>query len=220
MAAQMGPSQSTESDSASKVVPYVALLSGHGGLDRGSLSKDGQTQEKDLNRDITARVSLALSKLNVPHVNCNPEDTTVGNEERAKLVEDSGAQVAISIHSNYYRNSSVTGPEVLVYGEQAANSKSPQKVARDPESAKLASDILSRLKPVAKSYGSNDNRLVVPAEWHELKRITKARAVIVEADFINNSKYRSNEEYKNAIAESIALAVAERYWLESQADTK
>ena len=96
---------------------------GHGGSQPGTFGK--YTKEKD----ITLKVGLLLGKIiseNMPDVNVvytRKTDLTLGLRERAKVANDNGADIFVSIHANSLpestpdnRRQSINGTETYVLG--------------------------------------------------------------------------------------------------------
>jgi len=95
----------------------VVIDPGHGGKDPGAIGKS-KLQEKDVVLDVSLQLGN-LIKQKYPEVNViytRSTDVFIGLNKRAKIANDAGADLFISIHSNAAANTSAKGFESFVLG--------------------------------------------------------------------------------------------------------
>jgi len=98
-------------------IKTVVIDAGHGGKDPGAVAKT-KLQEKDVVLD----VSLQLGKLikarfpKIKVIYTRSTDVFIGLSQRAKIANDAGADLFISIHSNAAGNTKAQGFESFVLG--------------------------------------------------------------------------------------------------------
>lgn len=111
--------------------PVIVIDAGHGGFDGGAEAADG-TQEKDINLAIAEKLAAEAEKYQVEIVMTRDGDYGLYGADsvekkrddltaRKKIMEESGAELAVSIHLNSYpQDTSVYGAQVFyAEGEQA-----------------------------------------------------------------------------------------------------
>lgn len=193
-------------DSGQKV---VILDPGHGGEDPGAVSDYSGLKEKDVNLTIAMMVKELLEKENYKVLMTRTEDklvyqpgTTSVTEmrrqdltRRKKMMDDSGANIVVSIHLNKFK-------ETQYYGAQTFYPHN------SPESAKLAIDIQKSLKEIVDP--NNKREALVRGKPNELPimilRNLKTTTAIVECGFLSNAaeeKLLGTKEYQ----EKLALAI-------------
>ena len=112
-----------------KKKPVVFLDAGHGDFDPGKVSVDGSL-EKDINLAIAKRLRWYLEQSDVEVVMSREDDrglydTSAGSRKmsdmknRCARVEESGADLVVSIHQNSYHEESVSGGQVFYYRDTA-----------------------------------------------------------------------------------------------------
>ena len=108
-----------------KKKPVVFLDAGHGDFDPGKVSVDGSL-EKDINLAIAKRLKWYLEQSDVEVVMSQEDDrglydTSAGSRKmsdmknRCARVEESGADLVVSIHQNSYHQEDVSGAQVFYY---------------------------------------------------------------------------------------------------------
>lgn len=107
----------------------IYLDAGHGGKDSGTTNKN--TKEKDINLQITYKLKENLEKegatIYLTRKNDNDLSTTKKHrkksdfDNRIKLINNSQADIYISIHQNHYENNKYSGPQVF-YAKEASKS--------------------------------------------------------------------------------------------------
>lgn len=190
------------------VKPYKGIIvvidAGHGGEDPGKVGVDG-TLEKDINLKIALSLKEALEAEGMTVVltrdsdkglyDSNSQNKKIEDmKERLAIMEESKADLVVSIHQNSFRSSAVSGPQVFYYessikGEQAAeyiqNSMNKELQISRPRVQK-----------------GNDN-------YYLLKRCSKT-TVIVECGFLSNpdeEKLLREAEYQSRIVEAVKKGI-------------
>jgi len=165
--------------------PVIVLDPGHGGEDPGAVGACG-VYEKDIALEI-ARVAADWLKANGWEVYLTREtDKHVSLYERARLSNEEGADVFVSIHLNAAENPAARGFEVYHY-------------PGSHDGAVLASLIASRLRKLKNYYPGFLWRGIKTADFYVLKH-TIAPAVLVECGFLTNPeeckwlKHPTNQE--------------------------
>jgi N-acetylmuramoyl-L-alanine amidase len=182
-------------------VKTVFLDPGHGGTNLGTVSAQG-LQEKMPNLEIAQRVERILTSLGYIVIMSRRTDVFIPLLDRVKIAEKSKAQVFVSIHFNYAKNTKVQGAEVFYYHAE----KSPSRAKR---SSYLASCILKRLVSdlPTPSRGVKHGDLCVIRE-------TTMPAVLVEPIFLSNSHdahLLEKSAFKHKIARAIARGIQEYF---------
>lgn len=177
---------------------------GHGGYDPGS-NRD-QVLEKDINLDIASSLfELTLERgaitfmtrsgdYDLSHTdstNHKAEDL----RERVRAINQSGANLLVSLHLNALSDPDVRGP--MVYYRE-----------KDPVSKKLAFAVQDRLNEMT---GLDK---IIHSERYYLFRKTTLPAILVECGFLSNSAERRqllDPKYQQRLARAIFLGI-EDFW--------
>lgn len=179
----------------------IVIDPGHGGHDPGTVQNG--VREKDINLAISLKLNEYLKAKGYTTVMTREGDTYPNNYDRAKLANNLGADLYISIHANSVGNSSVEGVQVLYYPKDKAQVKKEQTIA-------LAKIILEE---ILKGTGAQ-NKNIIPREGLIVTRETNMPAVLIETGFLTNPKERKllqTEEYQILMAKSIVKGI-ERYF--------
>ncbi len=98
-------------------IKTVVIDAGHGGKDPGAVAKTN-LQEKDVVLDVSLQLGKLISARfpKVKVVYTRSTDVFIGLSKRAKIANDAGADLFISIHSNAAANTSAKGFESFVLG--------------------------------------------------------------------------------------------------------
>ena len=201
---------------SSAVRPVVVLDAGHGGMDGGAESSDG-TSEKDINLAIAMDLKELLEANGIKVIMTREDDEglydksqnaairtlkTQDMKERKRIIDDSGADLTVSIHLNSFtQDSSVKGAQVFYPcdGDDALVEGSKQ--AAEIIQAGLNEDINTDKKRT--ELGKNDVYL--------LKNVT-GNIIIVECGFLSNPEDASNlkkSEYQGKISETLSEGICE-----------
>lgn len=120
-------------------IKTVVIDPGHGGKDPGAIAPT-KVQEKDVVLDVSLQLG-ALIKKNFPNVKViytRSTDVFIELRQRAKIANDAGADLFISIHSNSAANTKAKGFESFVLGLH--KSQAALEVAKFENSSILMED--------------------------------------------------------------------------------
>ncbi|MCM1546317.1 MAG: N-acetylmuramoyl-L-alanine amidase [Clostridiales bacterium] len=181
-------------------MPTVVIDAGHGGIDNGVQGINSKTDEADINLAIARflKGQFTAAGFNCVMTRTNEAglygDTSKGfkmrdMKKRREIIENSNADMVISVHQNFCPLPSKRGG--IVFSEKAS-----------AESCELAAAIQEELnalpqctKPSGAMYG----------DYYMLK-CTESPSVIVECGFLSNAeedKLLNDESYQRAVAYAI-----------------
>lgn len=207
LAARYGSIQVVTAEAARQAErPVVVVDVGHGGNDPGKVGVDGSL-EKDINLQIAKKLKTYLEQSDVKVVMTREDDVGLYEEsdsrkkmadmkKRCEIIEESGADLAVSIHQNSYHEESVSGGQVFYY-------KSSEK------GKKLAEIIQKRFDYV---LGEQNRRLAKANGNYYLLLHVKCPIVITECGFLSNRKEAAmlqDEEYQDKLAWTIHMGILE-----------
>lgn len=178
----------------------IIIDPGHGGKDPGTISEN--IYEKDINLAISKALEIELSKVGATVILTRDDDydLSVPNvrwrkksdfDNRIKLINNSDADLYLSIHLNYLTNNSYYGPQVFYNNEE---NKKLASIIQEILNSKLNSDREIKQIP-SKTYMYD--KLNIPG-------------VLIECGFLSNFKEMKNlvnEEYQQKIASLIKEAI-------------
>ena len=183
----------------------IYLDPGHGGRDSGAIYQN--IYEKDINLIMSKKIEKLLTAKGATVYLTRETDkdlsTTTKNKKRsdltnrARLINNSGADIYISIHLNFISNSKWKGLQIFYTN-------------KNEENEKIAKNLTEYLK-------TNSSNIREPQEensYYMYKQIRKP-GVLIELGFLSNpnDRYRlTHEEYQDALAESISNSI-EKYLL-------
>lgn len=116
-------------DAYIKEMPVVVIDAGHGGTDPGKVGVDGSL-EKDINLAVAKRLKTYLEQDDIRVIMTRETDTGLYSDtdsrkkmadmkKRCEIIEESGADLVVSIHQNSYHEESVSGGQVFYYRDSA-----------------------------------------------------------------------------------------------------
>ena len=193
-------------DAYIKETPVVVVDAGHGGTDPGKVGVDGSL-EKDINLAVAERLKTYLEQDDVKVIMTREMDTGLYSEadsrkkmadmkKRCEIIEESGADLVVSIHQNSYHEESVSGGQVFYY--------------RDSSKGKALAEILQdRFDYV---LGDQNRRLPKANGNYYLLLHVKCPIVIVECGFLSNRKEAAllnSGEYQDKLAYTIHMGIME-----------
>ena len=193
-------------DAYIKETPVVVVDAGHGGTDPGKVGVDGSL-EKDINLAVAERLKTYLEQDDVKVIMTRETDTGLYSEadsrkkmadmkKRCEIIEESGADLVVSIHQNSYHEESVSGGQVFYY--------------RDSSKGKALAEILQdRFDYV---LGDQNRRLPKANSNYYLLLHVKCPIVIVECGFLSNRKEAAllnSGEYQDKLAYTIHMGIME-----------
>ncbi|MCD8124194.1 MAG: N-acetylmuramoyl-L-alanine amidase [Lachnospiraceae bacterium] len=192
-----------EKDLESGWTHIVAIDSGHGGIDPGKVGVHGE-EEKDINLAIAQRVQSLLEANDILVVMTRDSDEGLYDESdsnkkmadltaRCALINESGAELAVSIHQNSYHDASVCGPQMFYYRD----SEEGERLARCLQQAFL------HVQPDnTRDIKYNDNYYIL---LH-----VNCPVVVAECGFLSNweeSELLMQEEYQEQVAWAITMGI-------------
>jgi len=179
----------------------IYLDAGHGGIDSGATYKD--ILEKDINLDLVLKLESELSKKGAIVYLTRKADndlaisgaryrkqSDLGN--RAKLIENSDADLFVSIHLNSYPSSKWKGTQVFY-------------TLKNNKNESFASIMQQEL--------NQERKHAIINNMYMYDRITKP-GILIEAGFLSNKIDREhllNEEYKHEFVSKIVKGIIKYY---------
>ena len=194
--------QTTAAVSQEAKVRKVVVDAGHGGFDSGKVGINGAL-EKDINLEIARKVQQKLEQAGIATIMTRKTDQGLYDEgeenkkqqdmkRRCSVINESEADLAVSIHQNSYTQESICGPQVFYY----ETSVKGQKLAEI-----LQETLNQNLEIVRPRVGkANDT--------YYLLRKTEIPTVIVECGFLSNTE-EAEKLMKEVYQEKIAQAICE-----------
>lgn len=184
---------------------YVVVLdAGHGGNDPGKVGVDG-TLEKDINLSIVHKVKEYLEAADVTVLLTRETDeglyqSSDTNKKRAdmqarcRMIEDSQADLTVSIHQNSFHDEAVRGTQIFYY--------------TGSEEGKQLTDSLQ----AALTSQMGEETMRVPKENREYYLLlhTSCPIVIVECGFLSNWEEAAklkDESYQDQLAWGIHMGI-------------
>ena len=202
-----------DSEDVMKYMPVtdktIVLDAGHGGIDPGAMNKDKTVLEKDINLQITMKIKELIEASGGNVILTRDKDVSLyeeGNNKttrqkynenlrnRKKIIENSQADMFISIHLNSFEDSKYYGAQTF-YPAGKEDGKS------------LAQMIQTELKRVV---DNTNNREIKPREDLYLIKENQMPSVLIECGFLSNeneAKLLADEEYQEKIAWAIYVGI-------------
>ncbi len=188
----------------------IVIDPGHGNFDGGAESKKG-TLEKDLNLEIALKLRTSLEKKGYTVLMTREDDAGIHDPAlediskkkksdmnvRRTMMNESGADVFVSIHMNMFSDSSCIGPQVF-YSSNWEESKMLGECVQQG-----LNELSTESRPAKE--GENGIYLLKNAE---------IPAVLVECGFLSNPLEEAKlctEQYQDRVAEVIAERLDEFY---------
>lgn len=177
---------STEED------PVIVLDAGHGGFDPGASGVAG-TREDVLNLEITLRLKSLLEQSGVQVVMTREDENALAHtkdddmEARGRIIEESGADIVVSIHMNWYEYPDMSGPTVL-FIPGSAEGRRLAELVQDSMNTELDADGIAR------------------SEDFFVLRSGDQPSIMVECGYISNAEEEAKlkqEDYQQKVAEAI-----------------
>src|SRR5213083_1758287 len=196
-------------------VQTVVLDPGHGGYDKGQVSRYGA--EKDFALDVARRLRPLLQAKGLRVIMTREGDYFVPLEVRAKIANAARNSIFVSIHFNATNdNPNATGFEIFSFTPRGAPSTSDSAVALssfnmqpgsevDAQSMALSACIYHSLLGHITEY----DRGIKRARFAVL-RLTKLPAVLIEGGFLTErgeSRLISNKDWRGKLAAAIGVGI-------------
>src|SRR5438094_2649014 len=196
-------------------VQTVVLDPGHGGYDKGQVSRYGY--EKDFALDVARKLRPILQAKGVRVIMTREGDYFVPLEVRAKIANAARNSIFVSIHFNATNDDpNATGFEIFSFTPRGAPSTSDGTVAAssvnmqpgsavDAQSLALSACIYHSVLGHLREY----DRGIKRARFAVL-RLTKVPAVLIEGGFLTErgeSKLISNKDWRARLAGAIGIGI-------------
>ncbi len=186
--------------------PVVVIDVGHGGNDPGKIGVDGSL-EKEINLEISMRLKTYLERADVKVIMTREEDTALYGDsdsfkksadmkKRCEIINESGADLAISIHQNSYHEEYVSGGQMFYY--------------KDSEKGKELAEILQKRFDYV--LGVENRRLAKANGNYYLLLHVKCPIVIAECGFLSNQKEAAllqDDTYQDRMAWTLHVGILE-----------
>jgi N-acetylmuramoyl-L-alanine amidase len=196
-------------------VQTVVLDPGHGGHDKGQVSRYGA--EKDFALDVARKLRSILQAKGLRVIMTREGDYFVPLEVRAKIANSAHNSIFVSIHFNATNDDpNATGFEIFSFTPRGAPSTSDGNVAArsfnmqpgssvDAQSMALSACIYHSVLGQLREY----DRGIKRARFAVL-RLTKVPAVLIEGGFLTErgeSKLISNKDWRAKLAGAIGIGI-------------
>ncbi len=182
----------------------VVLDSGHGGSDPGKVGVN-KILEKDINLSIAKKLKVYLESEGIKIIMIREEDKGLYEEgssnkkaqdmkNRCKLIEESEADLTVSIHQNSYHEEYVKGAQVFYF-------------SHSQDGKELAEYIQEAL---VKGVDPSNKRMAKGNDSYYLLKNTKKPTVIVECGFLSNweeAQLLALDDYQDKLAWNIHLGI-------------
>src|SRR5215468_7396488 len=196
-------------------VQTVVLDPGHGGHDKGQVSRYGA--EKDFALDVARKLRPILQAKGFRVIMTREGDYFVPLEVRAKIANSARNSIFVSIHFNATNDDpNATGFEIFSFTPRGAPSTSDGNVTSrsfnmqpgssvDAQSMALSACIYHSVLGHLREYDRGLNRA-----RFAVVRLTKVPAVLIECGFLTEpaeSKLISNKDWRAKLAAAIAVGI-------------
>ena len=200
----MTQSRPTVGTPENKTGPVVVVDAGHGGHDPGKIGIN-KALEKDINLAIVKKLQYYLENDGVTVILTREGDdglyaSSDGNKKQAdmrkrcEIIDQSGADLVVSIHQNSYHEESVKCAQVFYY-------KSSHKGQRLAELVQKRFDFV---------LGEENRRVIKPNDSYYLLLHTSCPIVIVECGFLSNweeAERLTGQDYQDQVAWTIYMGI-------------
>src|SRR6185503_12924034 len=196
-------------------IQTVVLDPGHGGHDKGQVSRYGA--EKDFALDVARKLRTILQAKGLKVIMTREGDYFVPLEVRAKIANSASNSIFVSIHFNGSGDDpNATGFEIFSFTPRGAPSTSDSAISSraynmqpgstvDAQSTALSACIYHSLLGHIPEY----DRGIKRARFAVL-RLTKVPAVLIEGGFLTErgeSKLISNKDWREKLAGAIGVGI-------------
>jgi N-acetylmuramoyl-L-alanine amidase len=196
-------------------VQTVVLDAGHGGHDKGQVSRYGA--EKDFALDVARKLRTILQAKGLKVIMTREGDYFVPLEVRAKIANSAPNSIFVSVHFNATNDDpNATGFEIFSFTPRGAPSTSDSAISSkaynmqpgstvDAQSVALSACIYHSLLGHLPEY----DRGIKRARFAVL-RLTKVPAVLIEGGFLTErgeSKLISNKDWRAKLAGAIGIGI-------------
>ena len=177
----------------------IVVDAGHGGFDPGTFGVKTNVPEMDINLAIALRLQKALEKKGFTVIMTRKDENAIATtkdadmQRRADIIGGEDVDLAVSIHQNWYENSSAKGPQVFYYPGST-------------QGEALAKLIQSSLN---NDLSIDQPRDAIAANYLVL-RAGNAPAVTVECGFLSNpedERSLQDTDYQQTVTDSIVTGI-------------
>ena len=210
---------------AGKESPVIVIDPGHGGMDGGASSPDG-VQEKDINLAIAKALTEEAEEWGAQVIMTRDSDVGLYTDDgrsirqkkredllaRKKIIEESGAALAISIHLNSFPQ------DASVYGAQVFYPKG-EEARTDVQEREQSSRAFAESVQKALETNIDDGRTREAMTKNDILIFEniEAKIILVECGFLSNPKECSllqTSEYQQQLSNAIWQGINEILCLE------
>ena len=197
--------------------PVIVIDAGHGGFDGGAEAADG-TQEKNINLAIAEKLAEQAKGYEVNIVMTRdgdyglyePDSAAKKREDltnRKKLMEESGTDLAVSIHLNSFPQ------DASVYGAQVFYAEGEQEGTDVPGAREIAENVQKALET-----GLPDGRERTAMKKNDvlLMKDPPCSFILVECGFLScpeEAEKLKTAEYQGKVAEAVWAGISEILYL-------
>jgi N-acetylmuramoyl-L-alanine amidase len=177
----------------------IVLDPGHGGNDPGAIGPHG-VEEKWVTLPIALKAADILRQQGANVIMTRTGDTNPGLFARSELANDNNADVFVSIHANWIRNSSIGGTGTYTYAPPGTP-LGQQRTARLHLASCLQEDLV-------KTIGLHDSGVF--EDGFEVLRCTTMPAALAEVAFISNyweERLLGDSNFQQQAAAAIASGI-------------
>ena len=166
----------------------IVIDAGHGGWDPGKTGKNG-LNEKDINLDIAQKTADFLEEAGADVYITRTSDSALGENKRSDMkkridiIENSKADIMISIHQNSYPSEKAKGAQVFYF--------------RKSENGHLLADCIQ--KSLIQCLDEKNTRTAKENNNYYVLKNTDIPSVIIECGFLSNpeeERLLNTEEYR------------------------
>jgi len=175
----------------------VVIDAGHGGVDPGS--NNGDVLEKDINLDVALRLGKLLEEAGIKTLLTRDDDTFMKPSEKIGFANENDACLFISIHCNYFDDTSVNGTSTYYF-------PSDYEDAGNLPGKEFASIIQEELMKVI----NTKDRGIIPGPKTIVLKNSKMPSALVELAFITNPSdfaLLTSEDFRQKAAEGICEGI-------------
>lgn len=184
----------------------VAIDSGHGGIDPGKIGSGG-IYEKNVNLAIATKLKILLEQSGITVIMTRSDDNGLYDESdtnkkavdmkrRCSIINESDADIAVSIHQNSYVSEQSKGSQVFYY--------------KQSEEGKRLANILQ--KHLISELDTSNKRTEKADSSYYMLRNTNVPTVIAECGFLSNpeeARKLNSSDYQQKVAQAIYNGIME-----------
>jgi len=195
--------EGTENAMFSVLDATIVLDAGHGGWDPGKTGTAG-AHEKDLNLAVVEKLAEYLEQGGAEVILTRGNDDALGSgkkgdmAERKRIVNESGAELLVSIHQNAFPSAKAKGAQVFYH--------------KNSENGKILAECMQESMRTRVDRG-NQRKAKENTDYYIL-RATEIPAVIVECGFLSNreeEKLLNDEAYQEKLAWAIYCGILDYF---------